>query len=218
MHQHNVHSVKGFCSSRTKTVLTVKVLLMDRSCCIRTGITSIHSESDENIMWCGPTISNDSFSSTLGDFLVGPYILPGRVSGCNYLTFFWTHLNGLSEDEPFNRLLHMRFQDHITVLKCISGSPKIILDAGFDLGRETPVSCPECSRDLNPLGTSLGIFENQVHLLFREREREDLWGDIKQFSSEIKNTPGIFRHLQDPFSRRDGLGGRELGCRFEHLL
>jgi hypothetical protein len=56
------------------------------------------------------------------------------------------------------RVLH-----RITVVKCVGGCPKIILDAGMvGRGHEAPVSCPACSPDLESSRFYVvEIYENQ---------------------------------------------------------
>jgi hypothetical protein len=44
----------------------------------------------------------------------------------------------------------------------------------------------------------------------------ELWRQIEQFSSEVNNTPGIFKRLQ--LLHRSELYVREDGSHFEHVL
>jgi hypothetical protein len=89
----------------------------------------------------------------------------------------------------------MRFQHHITVVKCVSGSPKIILDARFGLGRETALSWPECSPDLNPLDISVGIFENQGLFQYVRCLERTCRVKLSKLQMMIKNSPEIFKRL-----------------------
>jgi hypothetical protein len=71
----------------------------------------------------------------LFDTTLGPHILPAWVSSWNYLIFLWTCLSGLLEDTSFICIFTCGFNPtvlhYITVVKCVNGCPKIILDTGL---------------------------------------------------------------------------------------
>jgi hypothetical protein len=82
---------------------------------------------------------------------------------------------------------------HSTVMKCFEGCPKIIVDMG-------PFSWPACWHALNSLDSfQWGYLKTNV-FFSTVSTREELWHKLKQFASEIKNTPEIFKCLRVSFS------------------
>jgi hypothetical protein len=87
-------------------------------------------------------------------------------------------------------------------------------------GREAPVSWPARSPDLNPLYFLLwGIKLIKTKVCASAVETiEELWHQIQQFASEIKNTPEISERSILPYSLKIKLCVHEHEGHFEHLL
>jgi hypothetical protein len=101
----------------TATDFTI-VLFSDESCFTRKGITNIHKDhvrSDDNTHEIRSHHQQSQSSinlwvGILGEYLMRPYILPGRVRGHDYFNFLLTHLSGLLEDVSVNTHLYVQFQ------------------------------------------------------------------------------------------------------------
>jgi hypothetical protein len=89
---------------------------------------------------------------------------------------------------------------HITIVKCVSGCPKIILDAGLVADVKLLYSGLQAH-----LTWTLSIYFLWAYMKMKVcgttvGTGEELWRPIQQFSSEIKNTPRIFERLRVSFN------------------
>jgi hypothetical protein len=88
---------------------------------------------------------------------------------------------------------NMTVVHHIIVLNCVNGYQKIVLDA--ELVVYVKLQFPGLHAHLIPFDFFLwGYVKAKVHAS-RVDAKEELWCRIKQFSSETKNTPRIFKCL-----------------------
>jgi hypothetical protein len=132
-----------------------------------------------------------------------PSILPAWVSGHDSLHLLWTHLSGLLEDVSFDIHLHIRFQHDGGLLYYIR-----------EVGQWPSENCPACRighrceaslswpahpPDLNSLIFFLWKYFKIKVCVSTVGTREELWCQIHQFPSEIKNTPRIFKCLRVSF-------------------
>jgi hypothetical protein len=80
---------------------------------------------------------------------------------------------------------------HIIIVKCVNGSPQIILEAELVANVRLVVSQPARSPDLNSLDFILwGYLKTKVYATTVDT-REDLWRRIQQHVSEVKNASVI---------------------------
>jgi hypothetical protein len=163
--------VNGFCSSPPKT------LLLEHRLCSRMNCASLElglAIFTTKILW-SDVIPNPSLSyhqqqqffvrlcaEILGDCLIGSHMLPKRVSGCNYNNFLRWHLNGLLKDAVSIWAFNTTVLHHITVVKYISGCPKIIL--GFELIPDVKLQFPSLHAHLTwiPEMVSVGMLDRSV--------------------------------------------------------
>jgi hypothetical protein len=66
----------------------------------------------------------------------------------------------------------------------------------IDRGRDAPISRPARPPDLNLLDFFCGGYFKTKTYATTVSTREELWRQIQQFSSELKNRPGIFERLR----------------------
>lgn len=111
----------------------------------------------------------------------------------------------------------MKVLHHITVMKCVSVCPKIILGAGLVVDVKLYLPGLHAHLIWTLLIFPVGIFENRSPYHY-SHSREELCYWIQQVLSEIKTTSSIFGCLQLSFSHRAELYVCEHWVHFEHPL
>lgn len=205
------------------------VLFTDETTFTRTGMFNTHNmhywdEENPHItcerahqqrfsvnVWCG----------ILGDNLLGPYVLHGRLTGETYLHFLENILPCLLEDVPLTTRRAIWFmhdgapahnshivQDHLN--RTFHG--RLIANRG-------PISWPPRSPDLNPLDFYLwGQLKTIVYATPVDRQ-EDLLPRIQAGCDHIRNLmPRVLGRVRNSMIRRCNLCIEVGGNHIEHLL
>lgn len=205
-----------------------KILATDEACFTRNGVVNfhnLHSWCDENPhnvrrnnfqhrfainVWCG----------IVGDHVVGPVVLPPRLTGHIYLQFLQNTLPGLLEDIPLETrnamwYLHDGAPAHVT------RQVRDFLNLSYPgrwIGLNGPVRWPARSPDLNPLDFYYWghmkeiVYATEVHTV------EDLRERIFAASATINNDEGVCRRMRRNWLRRHRACVRANGGHFEHHL
>lgn len=205
-----------------------KVLWTDESRFERTGVFNIHnyhSWAIENPHKARPSNFQTRFSVNLwsgivnGEF-IGPFELPARLNGAQYLEFLRNNLNELLGDVNLSIRRRMVFQN--------DGAPchfardvREHLNETFPrrwIGRGGPISWPARSPDLNPIDFFLwGYYKEMVYAKESNTEAE-LREKLRQAEIKIKENSDAFRNLKQNFLRRCHLCIEAGGRHFENLL
>lgn len=160
------------------------------------------------------------WAGIVGDHLIGPYILPDRLTGEVYLRFLQGALNDLLEDVPLLLRRRMWFMQ--------DGAPAHFtrevrehLSQRFPnrwIGRGGPVPWPARSPDLTPMDFYLwGHMKDAVYSTPVESE-EALVGRIVAAAGVITDDPTVFANVRRSLENRVQLCMRQNGGHFEHLL
>ena len=161
-------------------------------------------------VWCG----------IVGDHLIGPHVLPNKLTGEHYLQFLQEHLPVLLEDVPINIRRIMWFQ-HDGAPAHASRAVCEYLDACFPnkwLGRNGPIAWPARSPDLNPIDWFLwGRIKSLVYATNVE-SRDQLLPRIQAACDEIRRDPEVFGRIRTNMLRRARLCIHRRGEHFENHL
>jgi hypothetical protein len=122
------------------------------------------------------------------------------------------------EDVPLNVRLHMWLQHDGAPPRYSCEVSQWVSENYPGRGCAAPISWPTRSPDLNSLDFFLWGYLKTTICASAFDTREELWPRIRQFGTEIKNTPEIFQRVRVYFSSRVELCVREHGGHFEHLL
>lgn len=152
--------------------------------------------------------------------LIGPYLLPYRLTGPRYLTFLQEVLVELCEDLPLAIRQQMWYQ-HDGAPAHFSLAVREHLHQTFGerwIGRGGPTSWPPRSPDLTPVDFFLwGHMKNLVYETPVETE-EDLVARVMAAAYIIKHTPGLMGRVYDNMLRRYTLCNDHQGRHVEPLL
>lgn len=208
---------------------TRKILVMDEASFTRNGINNFrntHVWSVENPHAIKRTNFQHRFSvnvwaAIVNGILVGPYILPDRLSGENYLDFLQNHFPGLLEDVPLNIWQNMwLLQDgappHYSLIV------RQFLDNNFPnrwIGRVGPVAWPPRSPDLTPCDFFLWGYMKSLVFKTPVNTREELIERINQAAATIRDKPvALLRAVTESWLRRAQLCVDQNGDNFEQFL
>jgi hypothetical protein len=154
----------------------------------------------------------------LGDCPICLHILSERVGVHYCFNFLRTHFGELLRDVPFNTrldiwLLNTTVLHHITAVKWVNGFRRLSWTSDWSrTWRSCTLTWLQSSRFVCG-----GYFKTKAYAT-TVSTREALWRRFQQFSSELKNTPGIFERLRHFFSLWAELRVREHGGHLEQLL
>lgn len=152
--------------------------------------------------------------------IIGPYLLPTRLTGYDYLTFLRNILPELLEEVPIFVRQRMWYQcdgapAHFSV------TVRQFLDEKYPnhwIGRGGPVHWPARSPDLSPLDFCLwGHLKSLVYSTPVESE-EDLVARILAACQMVQDMPGIFENVRRSLVRRCQLCIDRRGGIFEPFL
>lgn len=140
----------------------------------------------------------------VGDFLIGPVILPGTLTAEVYRNFLDDRLPELLEDIPLAMRKVMWFM-HDGAPAHFSRVARESLNATYHdrwIGRGGPHAWPARSPDLNPIDYFLwGYLKSLVYKTPVENE-DDLRNRIVNGCNSIRNIPRIFERMRDSMRRR----------------
>lgn len=205
-----------------------KIIFTDEATFSREGIFNSHNlhewshENHHNIREHGhqERFTVNVWAGIAGDYLIGPYILPERLTGEVYAIFLDQVLPGLLQNIP-NRILEETFYQHDGAPPHFSMAARDILNARFPnrwIGRAGPISWPPRSPDLTPLDFFLWGYLKSLVYETPVQSDQDLIARIVAAAGEISDNPAILRRVRHSLENRCGLCIQERGRNFEHLL
>lgn len=160
------------------------------------------------------------WAGVIGNFLVGPYILPNRLNSPTYLVFLRDILPELLEDVPIQIRETMWFQ-HDGAPAHYGNVVQEYLNNTFQnrwIGRGGPTQWPARSPDLTPLDFFLwGNMKRLVYSTPVENEM-DLVARVVEAAAIIKDDVPCFERVQRSMIDRFRLCNRVEGRHFEQLL
>lgn len=205
-----------------------QILFTDEANFSRNAIQNFHNNhiwADENPHAITESHFQEQFSlnvwvGIIGDYLIGPFFLPGRLNGNSYRDFLQHDLPTLLEDVPLFLRQEMWFMHdgapaHFSILA------REHLNAVYQnhwIGRGGPQFWPPRSPDLNSLDYYLWghlktlVYNTPVPTL------EELRNRITEGCDTIRNTPGIFERVRRSMRRRTEACIEMEGGHFQHFL
>lgn len=169
------------------------VLFTDEAGFTRNGVLNFHNLHlwrDENPHAVIPSRHQQRFSlnvwgGIINDFVIGPFFLPGRLTGAVYRQFLENNLPLLIEHVP-QEIRGAMWLQHDGAPAHFSRVAREFLDNAYParwIGRAGPVPWPARSPDLNPLDFYL-------------------WGHVKQivYSRPIDNINDLRQRIEDGFN------------------
>ncbi|XP_011864749.1 PREDICTED: uncharacterized protein LOC105560328 [Vollenhovia emeryi] len=204
------------------------VLWTDEADFTRDGIMNLHNLhvwSDQNpratrISSYQHQFNVNVWAGIVGGSLIGPYVLPDRIGGAQYLQFLQDTLHTLLEDVPLNTRQHMWYQQ--------DGAPAHFalpvrrwLDEHYPgrwIGRRGPVAWPARSPDLTPLDFFLwGYMKDRVYAT-EITCRDILLQRIDAAAADIRQQNGLLDSVHNAIRERARACLRARGEHFEQLL
>jgi hypothetical protein len=202
------------------------ILWTDEACFIREGVFNIHNsdfwarDNPHAIHERGYQVrfSVSVWAGTVGDIVVGPYLLPDRLTAQRYRDFLETVLLGLLEDVPLAVRQRLWFQ-HDGAPAHYGEDVRQWLNATYPgrwIGRGGPIAWPLRSPDLTPMDFFLwGHLKEQVYAI-PPRTIEDL---VARFKAAVTTVDGsMLRRVRENSVPRTAVCLEMDGGRFEHLL
>lgn len=146
------------------------MLFTDEASFTREGIINLHNNhvwSEENPHSIRSTKFQHKFSvnvwaGIIDGYLIGPYLLPNRLTGPIYLVFLQQVLPDLLDDVPV-QIRHEMWLQHDGAPAHYSLDVRRYLNQTFGerwIGRGAPVAWPPRSPDLTPLDFFVGLYED----------------------------------------------------------
>lgn len=204
------------------------VLFTDEATLSREGVFNAHNShvwATDNPHATRPHAFQQRFcinvwAGIVNDFLIGPYLLPTRLSGGSYLIFLKEVLPQLLHDVPIAIRNRMWFQ-HDGAPAHFSIDVRNYLNITFGarwIGRGGPIPWPPRSSDLSNLDYFL--WGHLKHLVYETPvdSDEDLVARISVAAAGVRETPGIFERVRQSLHRRCQACIASGGRNFEHLL
>ncbi|KAJ4431746.1 hypothetical protein ANN_20350 [Periplaneta americana] len=195
----------------------------------RDGITNFHNEhvwADRNPRAVFQARHQQQFrinvwAGIVGDCLVGPYVLPARLTGAIYRDFIQNTLPKLlHEDVPLNIRQNMWFM-HDGAPAHFSRLVRDTLTGVYHdrwIGRGGPVQWPARSPDLNPLDFYLWGHLKQLVYGADIPDQETLHRRVMEACETIRHHPGVFERVRQSIIRRVHACLEARGGHFEHWL
>lgn len=201
------------------------ILFTDECCFTRNGVLNFHNThhwSDANPHVIQQSRFQHRFSvnvwaGIVGDRLLGPHVLPARLTGASYLDFLQNVLPEYLDDVPLQLLwfMHDGAPPHIFL------AVRNFLNVSYPrwIGRGGHRPWPARSPDLNPLDFFLwGYMKTLVYDGNEIDSEEDLRQRIFTAARRIREEPGTFQRVRENLHRRIDACLRSQGGHIEHLL
>ena len=160
------------------------------------------------------------WAGIVGDHLIGPHLLPERLTGPNYLEFLQDQLPTLLEEVPVATRRSMWFM-HDGAPAHFARTVREHLDSQFTnkwIGRNGPMNWPARSPDLNPLDFFLWgyvkslVYETPVH------NEEELLARIEAAFDTVRNDPDMLAGTRRSMADRCRVCIERAGRQFEPYL
>lgn len=160
------------------------------------------------------------WAGIVNENLIGPVILPSRLTGQYYLEFLQNELLELLEDIPLSIRRDMWYMHDEAPPHSINDVSEFLNSTFTDkwIGRRGPVPWPARSPDLNPL--HFFFWDHFKTLVYSTpvNTREDLVQRILFTGGIIQNVTADFKAINRNLRRRIELCLEQNGGHFEHLL
>jgi len=206
------------------------ILFTDEACFTRRGVTNFHNEhlyADENphaikVRHFQQEFKINVWAGIIGNFIIGPVILPQRLTGQIYLDHLENTLPYLLHALPLQIRREMWFM-HDGAPPHFSVAVRNYLNQQYPnkwigRGNDAPVNWPPRSPDLNPLDYFLwGHLKSVVYKTPVDQE-EQLWQRIQDAANALRADEEILQRVHFNFLRRVNHCMRVNGGHFEHLL
>lgn len=205
-----------------------RILFTDEAGFTKDGIFNFHNThvwADENPHSIMESRHQHKFSinvwaGIIGDFLIGPFLLPNRLTGPLYRDFLENSLPELLEDVPLEIRRHMWFM-HDGAPPHFSITARQFLNEQFParwIGRGGPTPWPARSPDANPLDFFLWGYLKQLVYASPVNNVQELRERVQNACQTIRNNAGIFGRVRQSLMRRANACIAANGGHFEHLL
>lgn len=204
------------------------ILMTDECCFTRNGI--LHFHNTHHWAEANPHIIHQShfqhrfginvWAGIIGSRLVGPFVLPARLTGEIYLNFLRVHLPGLLEEIPLQIRRNMWFMHdgapaHFTLVV------RNFLNTTYGhrwIGRGGPTAWPPRSPDLNSCDFYLWGYMKYMVYATPVNNQEDLLNRIMMAAERIRNDQDELTRVSRSLLRRANACIRADGGHFEHFL
>lgn len=204
------------------------ILFSDEASFTRTGIfnnQNMHAWDEENphVLWrqgYQHRFSINVWCGIISDFIVGPHVFHGHLTGPGYRDFLEQELPVLLEDVPLAKRRGMWYM-HDGAPAHSSMIVREYLNDKFPgrwIGRGGPIPWPARSPDLNPIDFYLwGHLKSVVYETPIDTE-DELLPRIQAACHHVRTTPGVFERVRQAMLRRCQLCIEVGGRHMEHLL
>lgn len=213
---------------RRSPAFASNILWTDEACFARDGFFNVHNShiwSDENPHAVEQVRSQWQFSvnvwaGLVSNYVIGPYLLPARLTGEAYATFIEDVLPELLEDVPYDIRQNMLFM-HDGAPPHFSRVAREYLNANFPgrwIGRLGPIAWPPRSPDMTPLDFFVWghvkslVYETPVNNV------EELVARIILAFDDIREHPAMFPKIRRSTVKRYNLCVNHGGRHFENYL
>lgn len=206
------------------------IMFTDEATFTREGVFNSHNThmwSEENPHATRTHAAQQRFSvnvwaGIVGNHLVGPYLLPQRLTGANYLCFLQEVLPQLLDDAHISAATRssMWFQ-HDGAPSHYEIGVRLHLDVVYGqkwIGRGGPVHWPARSPDLTCLDYFLWGYIKALVYETTINSAEELVARIVAAAGEVKDTPNVFDKIRSSMRRRCEACITANGRNFEHFL
>lgn len=206
------------------------ILFTDEACFTRRGVTNFHNEhvyAYENphairVKHFQHEFKINVWAGIIGNCIVGPVILPQRLTGEIYLQHLQNTLPDLLDDLPLELRRNMWFMHdgappHYT-LNVRNYLNQQYPNKWIGRGNDAPVTWPPRSPDLNPLDYFLWGHLKVVVYGRPVNTEEELWQRIQVAIDNFRGDEELMQRLHFNFLRRINLCTNVNGEHFEQLL
>lgn len=206
-----------------------KILVTDEACFTRDGVTNFHNMHTWSVLNPRQVVATHSqrrfsvnvWAGILDDYIIGPYVLPARLTGSYYRTFLEEILlPTLLEDIPLGIRHNMWFL-HDGAPPHIGRRVRRFLDIRFPgrwIGRSGPRRWPARSPDLNPL--DFYFWGHMKELVYAQQVNnvDELTQRIFDAANTIRENVHVCERVRRNWVRRNEACVEVNGGHFEHLL
>lgn len=206
------------------------ILFTDEACFTRRGVTNFHNEhvyAVENphaikINHFQHEFKLNVWIGIIGNFIVGPVILPQRLTGNIYLQFLQNTLPDLLDDLPIQLRINMWYMHdgappHFSV-NVRNYLNQVYPNKWIGRGNDAPVNWPPRSPDLTPCDFFLwGHIKSVVYKTPVANEAQ-LWQRIQHAINDLRGDGEILQRVMFNFLRRINLCMRVNGEHFQQFL